>query len=186
MKVTLRNVRISFPSLWEPDMYDPDNPRYKAHFLMEKGSSQHKEVMKAIKEVAISKWGNRVPKMPTCLHDGSEKEYEYYQGQMFVSANSKQRPRVVVQQRRDIGKDEGILRGGDYVTALLEIWPQEHHKYKNRINCILRGVQLVKAGEPFGGSGRVQDDEFDFAETMDDNEIEDDFFEEEDVDDFLK
>jgi hypothetical protein len=97
------------------------------------------------------------------LHDGATKsEYEGFEGNLFVAANSKVRPTILDQMRNELSQADGKPYSGCYVVALLEIWAQDHKEHGKRINANLRGVQFLRDGDAFSGGGKPADtDEFD-------------------------
>ena len=177
MKITLKNVRLSFPDLFEPRPFKPgDVPKYKATLLVPKGSDQAKAVDAAIAAVAKEKWPKTWEKVLAsikgnankfCWQDGDTKTYDGYEGMMAFSAGNKARPTIIDRNKDPLTKDDGKPYAGCYVNATIRLWAQDN-QYGKRINAQLRAVQYVKDGAAFGeGSVDVNKE---FAPLPDDEE----------------
>jgi hypothetical protein len=169
-RLMLRNVRLAFPSLFEPSSYGEGEPAYSATLIMD--PQQAEVVDKALAAVAREKWGAKGDAQlkalratgKVCLRDGDEKpDYDGFAGMMFVAARSKTRPTVVDGQRQPITERDGRIYAGCYVNASVEVWAQDN-AYGKRVNATLRGIQFVRDGEAFGGGRPAAADEFDELE----------------------
>lgn len=170
----LKNVRISFAEglfTAKPPKNGTGDPKFSVSFLFEKDSDQEKAVKAAINAVAVEKWKDKAPavlkgikaKDGLCLHDGDLKpEYEGYEGSMFLSANSKKKPKARgLDGKRDILQSDGVIYSGCYGTALVEVWAQDN-VWGTRVNAELKGFQFTGDGDSFSaGSAPVGDDQFD-------------------------
>jgi hypothetical protein len=171
MKVTIKNVRLAFPNLFQAKTVNGEGePTFSATFLLDpvKHKADIDAVWKAIAQAAKDKWaakGEATMKslMATgkvCLRSGDEKsEYDGFEGQMFISARSKSRPLVIDRDKSPLVESDGRPYGGCYVNVILDIWPQEN-EWGKRINASLSGVQFVSDGDAFGGSRPASVDEF--------------------------
>lgn len=154
MNVTLNNVRLSFPALWEPRKGPDANSKasYQAAFLLDKkdNAAEINAVKAAIAAITKDTFkGKQPPKI--CLRDGSEKPDVdgYGDGVMFINARSDKRPHVVGRKMEPLAPDDGIPYAGCYVNATIRLWGQDN-QYGKRINAQLRAVQFVKKGDSFG------------------------------------
>lgn len=97
------------------------------------------------------------------LHDGNTKsEYDGFEGNMFVAANSKTRPSTFDQMRNVVGEGDGVIYSGCFVVASLDFWPQDHKEHGKRINSGLSGIQKLRDGDAFSGGGKAAEaDDFD-------------------------
>jgi hypothetical protein len=172
-RVMLKNVRLAFPSLFEPSAYGEGEPSYQATLIMDQAQADGLD--KVLATVAREKWGAKADAQlkalrstgKVCLRDGDEKpDYDGFAGMMFVAARSKTRPTVVDGQRNPLTERDGRLYAGCYVNASVEVWAQDN-AYGKRINCTLRGIQFVCDGEAFGGGRPAAADEFDELEVED-------------------
>jgi len=151
--VKLRNVRLSFPALFEARAMDGGTPKFSAAFLLNKKSdaAQIKSIEEAINSLLKTKnKGGKLPPNKVCLRDGSEKDFDGYGDEvMYVSASNARRPLVVDLQGNPLVTTDGKPYAGCYVNANIDVWWQDN-KYGKRVNASLRSVQFVKDGESFG------------------------------------
>ena len=171
MAIMLKNVRLSFASLFETEMYNGENTgKFGATLLLDKATQadQIAIIDKEIARFAEEKFGaGKVPKLfKRPFEDGDTKEYDGYTGVMALRATTTRRPTVIDQQKTPLTKDDERIFSGDYVNVKVELWFQDN-KFGKRINCNLMAVQLFKQGERFGG-GAVSVDDFDVYDNDDD------------------
>lgn len=169
MKITIKNARLSFPDLFEPRPFKPgDTPKYKATFLVPKGSQQEKAIEEAILAVAKEKWPKDHLKVLNsirgnankfCFQDGDNKSHDGYEGMMAFSANNKARPGVFDRDKSPLTKDDGRPYAGCYVNGVVEIFAYDNSG--NGISASLSGVQFVKDGPAFSGGRPATADDFD-------------------------
>lgn len=171
MRVTLKEVRLSFPDLHEAKAFD-DNPdkRFGANFLVVPGSENDKAINATIKKVATEKYAKKADALlqsfkgnanKFCYLDGNTKEYDGYADMMYLAARRKEsdgRPKVVDRNGAPLVASDGKPYSGCYVNAIVEIFAQDG-KYPG-IRCQLLGVQFAKDGEAFGGAVQLGDDAF--------------------------
>lgn len=183
--VILKNVRLSFAALDEPEEQRNDDGevtghRYKANFLISKDDDDKDAVanlakIKAgAKEAKIAEYGEDVKNWPKyqphrlCLRDGDMETWDGYEGHFYLSAArnaEKDGPPTVLTPRKD--KDGKWIRpmpgdaqypySGCYVNAIVRIWAQDN-KHGKRINGALESVQFLRDGDAFG-RGRVNADD---------------------------
>lgn len=189
MDLKLKNVRLAFPAIFEPKTNEDGKKNFKAAFPIEPDSAEHKAIKEAMTAVAKEKWGEKAGTIfkklkedrKLCFEEKSPSNDsgEVYGGfeDMYVlnsnRAATKGRVTLVDRARNPVTESDGVLYGGCYVNAILDIWAQDNAHGK-RINCELRGLQFVKDGEAFGGGAAASVDDFDELEDIDDSE-EDDF-----------
>lgn len=182
-KVKLTNVRLSFPDLFEAAQFDGQGPfSYRATFLLEPGSENHKALKTAMEEVAKEEWKDKYKSILEkanddsklrFLVDGNKKEYDGYAGMIAVSAKrdqSKGRPLIIDKNKEPLAETDGKPYGGCYVNATVEVWAQ-NNKWGKTIRAQLLAVQFSKDGDAFGaGSAKGDPDEFeDLSETGDED-----------------
>ncbi len=171
MKMTVRNVRLSFVALLEPKAVNAgDKPAYSASLLLAPTDPQVAAINAAMLEAAKAKWGAKGETMfktlkagdKLALHNGDSKaQYAGFEGNMFISARNQAKPALKHRDGRTDVTEAGVLYSGCYANAVLELWAQDNN-YGKRINATLLGVQFVKDGESFGGGGgRASDEDFD-------------------------
>lgn len=169
-KVTLKNVRLSFPDLFVARPFKPgDEPKFKATLLIPKDDPQIAVVEAAIKQAGIDKgWGakteaiiNSIRGNPNkfCFQDGDTKDYDGYEGMMALSAGSKARPLIIDRDKTQLVQADGRPYAGCYVNASIEIFGYTNSG--NGISAALTGVQFVRDGDSFGGGAPASPDDFD-------------------------
>jgi hypothetical protein len=170
MKISLKNVRLAFPALFEAKAVNAgDKPAFGASLILAKNDPQVKAINDAIDAAAQAKWGAKAGavlkelrgKDKVCLHDGDTKAtYAGFEGNMFVSARNPARPTVVNRDKTPLTEQDGVVYAGAYVNVVLELWAQDNN-YGKRVNATLMGVQFFKDGEAFTGGGVADADDFD-------------------------
>ena len=168
-KVSLKNVRLSFPDLFTARPFKPgDELKFKATFLIPKDDPQIKVVEAAILEAATEKFGKKASAIITSIRgnankfgfqDGNTKDYDGYEGMMALSASSKARPLVIDRDKTQLVEADGKPYAGCYVNASVEIFAYTNSG--NGISASLKGVQFVRDGDSFGGGAPASPDEFD-------------------------
>jgi hypothetical protein len=196
-EVILKDVRLSFADLFKPgkpqknDKGETVPGKYKANFLMKKGTDGTKENMAKIKaaadQVKADKWGKpeKWPKLKpdrVFLRDGDLENWDGYEGCYYVSANNPDQPVLVDKVKDEKGKllELTIANGGPKklysgarVNAIIRIWAQDSAEYGKRMNCSVESVQFYKHDEPFSGHKPVDpNSKFDDIEDDDDDENE--------------
>lgn len=170
MKVTIKNVRIAFPNLFEPDSkYN----RYGASFPIEPGSANAKALAAAVESVAKEKWGAKVEGIlkqikakgdlgyqETAKRNGEGEVYDGFEGMFTLNTSNKQRPLVLDRNKAPLTAADGKPYGGCYVNASVEAWAQDN-EYGKKVNFTLKGVQFVRDGDAFGGGAPASPDDFD-------------------------
>lgn len=188
MKLVLRNVRLSFPDLFEAKQYQGQGPfYYRATFLMAPDSAEKKAIDAAIKQVATDKWNAKATaKLPgilanpqkCCFIDGNLKEYNGYAGNWALTAVRSEEhgaPAVVDRLKNPLTAKDGKLYSGCYVNAVVDIRADDN-AYGAAIRAALVSVQFVKDGESFGGASPASANDFDELPFEDEDETADSFF----------
>lgn len=177
-RLILKNVRLSFPSIFKKSNFNGTEGKYEATFLIPKTD---KKTIKLINErieekLNESKLKSKIPLDKMCLKDGDGVEYAGYADHYSLKASSNNRPTVLNSDKTPLVQEDGVIYAGCYVNASIDIWIQ-NNQYGKRVNANLYGIQFYKDGEPFSSDGVDVTDDF---EELDD---EDDFEEETQEDD---
>lgn len=175
MEIALRNVRISYPHLFEPFSYQGQGkPKFSAKFLIHKKDQADvaKQVIDAIKALCAAEARDKKvpPADKLCLRDGDQSGRDEEAGYWVLSASDDRRPVVVDQKRNPLTAEDDVIQPGFYVNAKIRLWYMDN-QYGKRVPANLLGVQFVKDGERLG-SGRVRqsaDEMFDSVESFDNN-----------------
>lgn len=167
-KLFLKNVRLSFPSLWKTEVYNgTDTEKYTATFLISKDDPQVKSIKMALKSIAEEEFGTTLPKgLKYCLNDGDETEYNGYAGCYSLKASTKRRPVTIDGQKVPVTQDDNVIYAGCYVNASINFWVMDN-QYGKRVLANLNGVQFSKDGESFVTGGSDAMDDFEVLEQQD-------------------
>lgn len=170
MKLKLNNVRLAFPSIFEPRQVNGQGKAaFSASLLFEPNSEAHKAASAVIKAAAAEKWGAKgdavlktlLASDKVCLHDGDAKSnYAGFEGMKYISARSLTRPLVLDERRQPLVEADGKPYGGCYVNALLDIWAQDN-QFGKRVNATLSGLQFLRDGDAFVGGATASEEDFD-------------------------
>lgn len=180
MKIKLQNVRLSFPGLFRAEAFKPgDDPKFKATFLIPKGSAQDKLVEDAILATVTAKWGAkdaakiiagmRGNRNKFCYQDGDTQPYDGYEGMVALAAKNGVRPLVLDRDKSPLTEEDGRPYAGCYVNASLELFVYDNSG--KGVSCSLGGVQFNRDGDSFAGGKAA--DEGDFDELADGADAED-------------
>lgn len=190
--VVLKNVRLSFPHLFEPTASIENGPKkFRAAFLMdpetESGQANIKKVKAAMDKAALGVWKTKekadkirakLDSDRSGLRDGDDctnKEgdvYAGYEGMKVLGATNGRKPKVLRRDKSVIDSTESAeIYAGCYVNAVVSVWATNSEKHGgNGIFATLEIVQYAKAGEPFGAA---ELDEDDYLEDMGDEDDDD-------------
>ncbi len=161
-KLILKNVRLSFPSLFQKAEFDGNIGKFEATALLSKEA--HATVIAKIESIIDAECKGAKIKRPSpdkiCLRDGDQVEYDGYAGMMSLKAANKKRPTVINRDKSPIIEDDNIMYAGCYVNMIVDFWVQ-NNGFGKRVNANLLGVQFVKDGEAFGADTASSVDEFD-------------------------
>ena len=169
MKITLKNVRLSFPSLFRKATFNGEETEYEATFLINKESQSNliAQIRSAIDEkIKVDLKGAKLGADKICLKDGDEIEYDGYAGHFSIKASNVKRPLVIDRDKSQLSEDDGVIYPGCYVNAIIELWAQ-NNSWGKRINANLLGVQFCDDGQPFGDGVGASADDFEFVEDDD-------------------
>ena len=159
-KIKISNARISFPSLFRKAVFNGEETKYEATFLIDKkeGAEKIAEINGAIKELIKDQFkGAKIPSDKLCVKDGDTIEYAGYAGNVSVKASSNSRPLVLDRDKSSLTEDDNRIYAGCRVNAVIELWAQNNN-YGKRINANLLGVQFLKDDEPFADGVKASAD----------------------------
>lgn len=162
-QIKLRNVRLSFPSLFQRATFKGQEGKFEATFLLNKEEHAEAiaELQKQIKErIEVDLKGAKLSAEKICLKDGDDIEYDGYKGCFSIKASNNKRPLIIDRDRTPLTEDDNKLYAGCYVNAIIDLWVQ-NNDFGKRINANLLGVQFFADGEPFGDGVKASSDDFD-------------------------
>jgi hypothetical protein len=173
VRLIIRNVRIAFPAIFEPQAVGDGEPAYGAKFIVPTDHPQIDEIRKAVRDVAKGQWNDKADSVlklliadkktawvegPYINKDGEP--YEGFEDAFHLSSRSaKTRPTAFDNANNPATAADGLIYSGAYVDASVEVYAQDN-KWGRRINCGLRGVRFVNHGQSFGGGAPAGADEF--------------------------
>jgi len=77
-------------------------------------------------------------------------KFDGFQGNYFISVNSKVRPTIVDRNGAPLTPSDGKPYSGCYVLAHISLWTQDN-QYGQKINANLLGLQFLRDGDAFSG-----------------------------------
>ena len=185
MKFTLHNVRLAFPAVFVAKPMSGDTtsePFYSAVLIVDPDSPDVAKLDKVILEVATERWKDKtktimadlLEKRRICFVKGPKKNssgevFAGFEDMFHVTSSNKTRPTVVDRRANIVTAEDGLVYGGCYVNAILDIWPQDN-KFGKRINAQLQGIQYVGKGDAFTGGTPVAPGEFEDLGVEDEDE----------------
>jgi len=167
-KIMLKNVRLSFPSIFQRSSFNGQEGKFEATFLLNK-ETQADQIAKleAAIEEAIKEAKVKVPSDKRCLKDGDDFDYDGYAGHMAFKAASNKRPTIIDRDKSPLAEDDtNAPYAGCYVNAVVDIWVQNNN-YGRRANGNLFGIQFFKDGDSFGSGSVDVTDDFDMLDDDD-------------------
>lgn len=174
---TIRNVRLSFPSLFVavPGDEPGSKPKYSATFILDKRRNAQdiaalKAAIEKVKATSDKLKGNKRP-IKSPLRDGSEKEHlaGYSGNVMFLAARTHRKPGVVDQSNVVMEENDPRLFAGCYVNARVECFGYVHPKSGPGVTFALVNIQLVRGGpDDAFGEGPMKDQAEGFTPISDD------------------
>ena len=85
------------------------------------------------------------------LHPGALKaKFDGFEGNYFVSVNSKVRPTIVDRNGAPLTPSDGKPYSGCYVLAHISLWTMDN-QWGQKINANLLGLQFLRDGDAFSG-----------------------------------
>ena len=163
-KFKLKNVRLSFPSIFKRSEFNGQEGKFESTFLINKEQHLIKEIEA---KIALIQKDNKARVSPDkiCFKDGDFVDYDGYEGHMSIKAGANRRPTVIDRDKTPLVEDDGKPYAGCYVNAVLELWYQDN-SYGKRVNCNLLGIQFSKDGDSFGAGDTDVTDDFDDEDDM--------------------
>lgn len=173
----VKNVRLSFPSLWKKAVFDGKEGKFEATLLLDKADKKTRNKVRAMITQALvdAKLEGKVDKDRMFLRDGDKSEYAGFAGNWSLKAANNVRPKIINRDKSQLSEEDGVMYAGCYVNAVISVWVQ-NNAYGKRVNANLLGIQFVRDGEPFSGGRAASDDDFDdISDDDDDDDFDDDF-----------
>ena len=165
--IRISNAVLSFPTLAKPEPFAPGQvEKYSCDFII----PENDPAFKVFYEEAIAMVTQRFPqkfdgilkmindtRKLRCYGRGSERLkqadgtiYKGYEGNVYISANSTERPAYYDSDGTEL-MNVSKLYGGCLVNAMVKPWLQDN-KFGKGIRCDLLAVQFAGDGERLGSS----------------------------------
>lgn len=159
MQVLTPAGEFAFPSIFRPapPMEGSQNrePQYQLTILWDEDDPKLKKLRSKIEEVAVAKFGAKAKQMlekgqlKNPLRDGNERNADWMEGKVFLTARSTDRPDIVDADLEDIIDSSKVYAGA---IGRMDIWLYAFDKAGNKgVAAILNNVQLLEEGERKGG-----------------------------------
>lgn len=151
--------RVSFPAVFAARAaVQGQEPKFSIAMLFPK-TTDLTPLKQLVNAAAVAKWGADKSKWPKGLRnpfrDGSEKDYDGYEGVTFCTASSKRKPGLVNADLDPIIEPNEFY-GGCYARAEIAAFAYEVSGNKG-VSFGLRNVQKIRDGEPFSGASKPED-----------------------------
>lgn len=179
-KFQLKNVRLAFLTIDEPQFFNPAAPgpgekkKFRMTALLDPSVPAHAEQIANIKKLAgsilVKQFEGKKPKgLETCFGEGNEldKVYDGFKDMFYVKLATADRFPVVGRRKGADGKFAPLRPGdkewpyaGSFGNVSGTLWGQDSHGRK-AINGNLLAIQFVKDGAAFGRPPADADSEFD-------------------------
>ena len=196
-KVRLEGVRLGFAhGLFRASSFDEgQQPKYGCDLMLVEGhrvvdltdptKPKVTTMTEVLKDVANDAWKGKgvevlkaLESSKKCLRKGDSRltkggeVYEGYEGINYVTAKNKHPIKLRTKGGAEITEADGILYSGCFANAIVEIYAMTDPKKKG-VHATLTGVQFVKDGDAFAGSGaRFNEDDFDYEAGADAGDID--------------
>ncbi len=164
-KINLKNVRLSFPSIFNRSTFDGKEGKFEATFLIDKSDVKLKKELDLAIQNVLQEAKIKVAADKICLKDGDESEYDGYEGNWSLKASNSKRPIVIDRDKSPLTIDDNKPYAGCYVNAIIEFWVQ-NNQFGKRVNANLYGIQFYKDGEQFGQGVVDVTDQFEDLEDL--------------------
>lgn len=158
--IVVKNVRLSFPSLYKKAKFNGVETKYEASFLFPKDGKVHNKIEKELQKFKDNIFPDGAPKALKirCLKDGDTVDYDGYEGMMSLKASNVGRPTLLNSSKTPSVEEDETFYAGCYVHASFEFWYSSHELGGKQILANLRGVMFAKDGESFGINRDATDD----------------------------
>ena len=162
-KIVTPTFRVSFPHVFEAVPFaEGQKKKYSVVMLFDK-TEDLSDLISIVKDAITEKWGDKKPKdLKSPFRDGDEKDYPGYEGMIFCSATSIQKPAVVDETLQHILDPEEFY-AGCYARASITAFAYDTMGNRG-VAFGLQNVQKIKDGEAFSGKAKPED-EFEAVES---------------------
>lgn len=168
-KIQIKNVRISFPSIFKRSVFNGEEGKYEATVLIPKEDKKTIKMLEKAIADAQAEAKIKVAKDKICLKDGDDSDYEDYFDHMTLKAANSKRPTVINRDKTPLTEEDEVIYAGCRVNIIIDFWVQ-NNSFGKRVNANLYGVQFVADDEPFGMGPVDVTDDFDDLDDLDEDD----------------
>ena len=147
-KITIENAVINFANLAQPSTYDGKPSKYDLTMRFNKDSKASQVLETAVESILRD---NNNPELldqydKLAFKDGDNSDYSVNQDHWILKANSNTQVPCYDRNKSLLSLNEIQAKAGRGATvnAIVSLWYQDN-EYGQRVNCVLNGVQIVKA-----------------------------------------
>lgn len=178
VKLRTPKARVSFAHVFKPQapMNNPSgDPMYSVVLLFDKNEDLS-ALKQLAKDAAIAKFGadaiaKKQINLRSPFRDGEEKaqKYEGYEGKIFITCKSKNRPKVVDKDPSIVLTDDSEFYSGCFARAMINAYAYDNKGNKG-VGFGLISLQKMADGERFSGFSSNPEEDF---ENLDDGSDDD-------------
>lgn len=176
MPVLLKNVILSYPSLFKKVEYEGKEQKFQTSVIIEKGSANYKALEaeynrvvdealknKKLTKAQITPWFKPIGPQTKgivvdCAEDPDKFADDRYLNAVVATPKNGNRPVVVDGHNQPIYEEDDAIYGGLICNVNVTVYA--YSKTYKGIGLQLNGVQKVRDAEPFGAPRMTADDMF--------------------------
>jgi hypothetical protein len=164
LKLISPKFRGSFVVLRKPRSFGDSEPKFSITMVLKEDDPFWKKLKAACHEAALKRWDKLPKNLKLPIRDGSETEYDDWQGCMFARCDSEERPGIVDADLEDLTDPAKLYSGAWYRVSIRPYawhFPQGN---KKGVSLQLDNVMFVRDDDPFSGRASATDDFADFVD----------------------
>jgi len=147
-KLVLLNVRFNYVTVWEPQAFMSDEPKYSVCIMVSKKDTETIAlIQKTIDELKAENL--KTSKLSRCCwRDGDvdRSDNPQFEGYMFINAKTKIKPWVYGKDKMPIAQGSEEIYSGCYGMASINIYYYDN-QFGKGISASLNGIQKLRDGE---------------------------------------
>ena len=147
--ILLKDVRLSFPSIFERSVFEGKEGKYQATFLLPKEDEKGKALIDKLIKEKLQEAKLKVSREKLFIKDGNdifeEKGYEGYEDHWALKCSTdKDQFQIMDRDGQTLESKEGkkLLYAGARVHGIVGLWIQ-NNAYGKRVNANLLGIRFT-------------------------------------------
>lgn len=164
--IIIKNVRVSFPDLFEPKSVAGSDPKYAATLVFDEGDAQVDELHAVVGDLQKAELkGKRLSDRQICLREGERPEYD---GCHILIAKNKAAPVVLDGDGRTriVNARDSRIYSGCRVNAKISLHANTLAG-QQAVYAKLHAIQFAGDDEPFAGGQLTEDQAMDGFDAVD-------------------